>query len=226
MDHKHLSQLGLPEIIQGCIEESERFRAGQSGKEGHCFELFRRAIENDDQRAWSAIHEQYYRLVIQWIGGQYDSEELSSSAFFKFWRTLQGIHLSHRFKHVGAVLAYLRKCAMSVRLDWERKKQRAIRETSLNKQVTAWDNLIETLALERITRDERRRILQSWLEKKLSDTQERLVIFLSYALDLSPSEIAQNHPEQFKDARTVRRIKERVLKRLRRAQDLRDLIEY
>lgn len=224
MSRNRLRQFDLSEIVEGCREESDRFRTGQPGEEGHCFELFRRAIEEDDQEAWSAVYAQYYRIVARWIGGHQASDESIGSAFEKFWRALRSVRLSRRFKHVGAVLAYLRKCAFSIRLDLERREQRECK-IILDETVTAHTDNVEDLALTNISRDALRGGVRRWLAGNIRDTQERQVISLSYELDLAPSEIACRCPDQFADVKEVRKVKERILKRLRRADDLRALFD-
>jgi DNA-directed RNA polymerase specialized sigma24 family protein len=224
MSTSRLRQLDLPAVIEGCCQETARFRAGQPGEEGHCFELFRRAIEKDDQEAWSALHAQYYRMIAQWIGGHPAGDELIESTFEKFWRTMRGVRLSRRFKHVGALLAYLRKCAFSVRFDLDRREQRDRRMTP-NEAVTAYADDVEDLVLANIARDALQDSVRRWLAEHIQDTQEKQVVFLSYELDLPPAEIARRFPEQFADAKEVRKIKERVVKRLRRADGLRELLK-
>jgi RNA polymerase sigma factor (sigma-70 family) len=224
MSQRHLRQLDLSEIAEGCQRESDRFRAGQPGEEGHCFELFRRAIEEDDQDAWSAIYAQYRQLVAKWLGGHRASDELIETAFEKFWRTLRSVRLSRRFKHVGAVLAYLRKCAVSVRLDLERKEQREDRIV-LNERIVARAGDVEDLALDNLSHTALCATVQRWLTENVQEEQERQMVHLSYELDLSPSEIARRFPGQFTDVQEVHRVKERLLKRLRRVSELQELFE-
>jgi DNA-directed RNA polymerase specialized sigma24 family protein len=219
MTKKNLQQLDLGQVIQECIQEHQRFHKGQLGEEGHCFELFRRAIEENDQDAWYAIHKQYYLTVAKWIGAHPRRDELIESAFTKLWRSLCDISLARRFPHVGAVLAYLRKCAVSVRLDLERRNRRQDRETPLNEAIVPHADDVRCKALENVESEAMRKQVRLWLDEHVEDEQERLVISMSYAFDLSPAEIARHCPEHFADARDVRRVKERVLKRLRRRTD-------
>jgi hypothetical protein len=85
---------------------------------------------------------------------------------------------------------------------------------------------VENEVLEGIARNEREERVRQWLAGNVRDPQEIQVIYLSYELDLPPSEIALRFPEQFASVQEVRRIKERILKRLRRADDLRRLAGF
>ncbi len=86
-----LHQLELEEIVQGCQTESAQPRANESG---YCFELFRRAIEEQEEAAWLAIDEQYRCLILRWIhngspGLPHEKvEELAPEALPKFWQDL------------------------------------------------------------------------------------------------------------------------------------------
>ena len=57
----------------------------------------------------------------------------------------------------------------------------------------------------------------------LNDPQENLVFRASFEWHLQPGEIAQRWPDAFADSREVSRVKERVLRRLRRDDGLRQL---
>jgi hypothetical protein len=74
------------ELAQLCREESERYRRHRRDDGDHCFELFRRAIVDRDQQAWTGVYEQYRRLVAKWVDGSPDQvDERTNRAFEKFW---------------------------------------------------------------------------------------------------------------------------------------------
>ena len=79
-------------------------------------------------------------------------------------------------------------------------------------QESAEETLTERLAQEQLLQR-----VRTWIQANVTDTQERLVLSLSYQMGLSPGEIAVRYPREFPDAQAVRRIKERILKRARRA---------
>ncbi len=59
--------------------------------------------------------------------------------------------------------------------------------------------------------------IANWIAENVTDPKERLILHFSFELNMPPAEIAEQHPDHFPDAQSVRRIKERVLKRARRA---------
>jgi hypothetical protein len=58
----------------------------------------------------------------------------------------------------------------------------------------------------------------------LNSAQEQLVFRASFEWDLRPGMIAEGWPNAFSDGREVSRIKERILRRLRRDEGLRTLL--
>lgn len=217
-------QLSLAEIVRRCQEEA---RLTRDKEQGHCFELFQRALGDRQPGAWEALQQQYHRLVLGWLhkAGDLMPEEvddLAHDAWEKFWRSLsrRADDLSAHFQHVGALLNYLHQCAITTLLDQQRRQQRQDRllarlgelQANVPTPVTPAD-----AALNELQRAERLAQAQQWAASQISDPQEKLVLVLSFEQDLSPADIAAQYPHEFPDVQTVRRIKERLLKRARRA---------
>jgi hypothetical protein len=223
MPEQSLHNVPLDDVIQGCRIESGQPR-GQ--EKGYCFELFRRAVEEQEQDAWSALNEQYRNLVIRWLSDGSSAltheqvEEIAPETWSKFWRaqTNADTPLSERFAHVGAVLKYLKQCTFSAVREYERRLWRRER---IQQRLEADGKVTTTLSEEELlSRIDRERLLQQvrqWVETYVTDPQELQVLSLSYEHGLTPAEIAEQYPQAFTDAQMVRRLKERVLKRARRA---------
>lgn len=216
--------LPLDEIIQGCVQEASR--QDRTNETGYCFELFRRALEQQDEDAWEAIQHQYNRLVLQWCYAfesdltQGEGEDMAREALERFWRTLRSASISERFDHVGALLKYLNQCVISTILDHRRQEERKRRLMERMKFFEApvqFSASPEREALERIVHEEQFQRIRGWIQNNITDAKEQLVLQDSFEHDMKPSEIAQRHPDMFPDVQTVRQIKERILKRLRRA---------
>lgn len=220
-----LHHLSTEAIIQGCQDESNQFRTQETG---YCLELFRRALEEHEHSAWLAIDEQYRRLILHWICDcspnlpQEEIEQIVPETLPRFWQSLarSTVPLTRRFTHVGAVLKYLKCCAISVLRDHERRLHRVER---VRKRLAATDQIIpvqvetEQELLTKIEREQLLQLVRGWVKTHVTDEHERLVLCLSYEYGLTPAEIAARHSHEFPNAQTVRRIKERILKRARRA---------
>ena len=199
------------ELAKLCHDESERYRRGAAVQRGDCYELFRRAIVDKDQEAWSALDEQYRRLVAKWVNGPSDQvDDRINEAFVKFWRGVKPESFVHEFAGIGKVLAFLRVCARSVKLDIIRKEKK-VALISTEKIEIAIDDSTAPNVLDKIEQDEIRKHIQS----RLKDDQERLVFYLSFEIGLKPRQIAKKYPKQFENAKQVSRIKERIVLRLR-----------
>ena len=219
-----LRQLDLNEVIQGC-----RFEAGQprDQEQGYCFELFRRAVEDEEQAAWQAIDQQYKYLIHRWLCDcapdlpPQEVEDIAPEAWRKFWHaiTRAGAPLSERFAHVGAILKYLKQCTQSVFLEHKRyaRRQQVNQYLQSGQQAGLTHTESEEELLARIDRENLFQAVQKWITGWVTDPQEQRVLLLSYEYGLTPVEIATHYPQEFADAQTVRRLKERILKRARRA---------
>lgn len=222
---EQLARLRLEAVITGCREEQQRARRDELG---YCFELFRRALEERDQTAWGAIDAQYRRLLLDWVyaarGAETpeEAEDTAREALARFWRTLAGKEgpVGARFPHIGALLKYLQQCVVSTVLDARRRDQQRAR---LAERLRANELLApaapgpEEQAVEFADRADQIARVRGWVQSAVSDPAEQLVLQLSYRDGLTPQEIAQRHPAEFPDAAAVRQIKERVLRRARRA---------
>jgi ribosomal protein S17E len=149
-------------------------------------------------------------------------EEIAPEALPKFWQTLtrSSTPLAERFAHVGALLKYLKRCTISIFRERERRIQRRerIRQRleSTNQDIPVQTESEEEL-LTRIDQEKLLQMVQRWIRTYVTDHQERRILCLSYEYGLTPAEIVKRYPQEFTDTQTVRRVKERILKRARRA---------
>lgn len=223
MADPRLSRLSVDAVAAGCREEAGRARGDEAG---YCFELFRRALDEGSQAAWQAVAAQYHHLILGWAyaarpADPADADEAAREALERFWRTLagRGEPVAARFAHTGALLKYLQQCAVCAVLDRRRREARGARLAARLEAAAALapaEPGPEELAVERAERSDLIRRARAWAAA-VADPAERQVIALSFTEGLSPAEIAARLPELFADAHAVRQIKERVLRRARRA---------
>ncbi len=201
------SPIATAEIARNCFEESRLYHADCES----CFELFRRAIVERDQEAWQAIYGQYWRLVAHWVDGHPDQVEAHvNEVYGRFWRSLESVPFGERFAELGKILAFLKACARSVRIDGARLEQRRLSRVDLETAEAEIDPETGGRAVEDIV--EKRELLH-YIYRHCSE-QERLVIRLSFEDGLRPAQIAAERPDAFADVHEVRRVKERVVLRL------------
>ena len=97
----------------------------QHGENRACYELFRRALAERDERAWEAVYTQYHRLVRPWLSRHTAvTDDLVQETFLKFSRNIPPEGFTTRLENLALVLDLLRRCARSVAIDAWRKEQR------------------------------------------------------------------------------------------------------
>lgn len=217
------AQASVSELAERCQEETIRFLNEELGPVGSCFELFRRAVVENCQAAWEAVHAQYRDQMLRWAGdcsgAPYEAEDLVQRAFEKFLKAVKQDTFA-RFAGIGSVLAYLRRCVISVHIDHWRKAERerlalaALRADNPPQAVSP-----EDAALECVVNQECAERIYS----RLKDEQERLVVYLNLELGLKPKEIVRLRPAEFPTERDVYRVRERVVRRLSQDPILRDM---
>jgi RNA polymerase sigma factor (sigma-70 family) len=192
--------------------------------------LFRLALEEGDQGAWEAIVSRYRNLVLDWtrrslrapIPREHE-EDWVTRAFERFWLAV-GPEGS-RFRDLPAALQYLKLCVRSVVLD-DVRARRAVDLEPLEdldeRRITGRPGAarsapdVESVVFDRMgSRDLWQTILET-----LSDSDERLVIYLSFVQGMKPAEIATSQSGAFASTADVYRIKRNAIERLRRAPRL------
>ena len=208
-----LEEMGVAELAERCRQEMAKSRRKQPADDRYCFELFRRAIVQQDQQAWEAVFHQYRRLVYSWIGASHpEAEDLVNEVFTRFLQRITLDEFQRRFHHLGGVLGYLQVCAKNLVINRWRCQEREKKILAILGDTRPIIRSPESEALENIARQE----LAAHINTRLRDERERLVFYLSYELGLKPKEIRERYPDKFESPKDVSRIKERVLERLRR----------
>jgi DNA-directed RNA polymerase specialized sigma24 family protein len=206
-----LDTLSVSDLVERCRDESTRYRRNCSGERGYCYELFRRAIVEHNEEAWKAVYEQYRRLVGKWVGPPVDLiDERVNRAFAKFWHAMDPEVFTEKFATIGKVLAYLRLCARSVRIDDRRAQEKQQLLNGVETIAIRTPDTTARQAMNCVTRQE----LFAYIEQRLKDKQEKLVVYFSFKIGLAPRHIAQECSDVFDDVAEVRRVKERVVRRL------------
>jgi DNA-directed RNA polymerase specialized sigma24 family protein len=215
----------LNDLRQHCAEQSARFFQRQDHDSRFCFELFRRAINNHAEDAWEYLYQQYKPLVAGWVENNAtfhvldeEKEFFVNRAFEKMWGSISPEKFA-RFSDLAAVLRYLKMCVASVIIDHARAQARPQVENSLDAldgEAQRDSPGLEQLVLDRVGSQE------FWhrIRALISNKTEYRVLYGSFVLGLKPREVLENYPEEFKDVREIYRVKENLLARLRRSQEL------
>jgi RNA polymerase sigma factor (sigma-70 family) len=218
--------LSVAQLAQRCAEETARYQRREHHDPRCCYELFRRALVQQDEEAWVAIYDQYRRLVKHWMGHvPGDVDALVNQTFARFWRALPPDRFKD-FPSLDAILAYLRRCAQGMAIDARRREERRLaRDVALSQmqQAAAAGETISptTQVLDEIVGEQ----LYGYVAERLNGKQESVAFRASFEWGLRPAEIAERWADIFSCAREVSRVKERILRRLRRDEELIELLE-
>jgi RNA polymerase sigma factor (sigma-70 family) len=205
------AHLTIDELATQCREESGRPGREPAGGFSSCWELFRRAVVENDQQAWQALYAQYRRLVGKWAAGaDLELDDLVTEAFARFWQGVRNHDFAVRFPTIKAVMSYLKRCARALAIDAARRQeyQQLVWE-ALVQEADEADDPPDDVALERVFSQE----LRDYLHGQMRDEQEHAV-FKAYCRGLKPREIAEQHPDLFANVGQIYRVRERIVSRL------------
>lgn len=226
-DAVSLAEMDLATLVKRCATESERFYRGQQHDTCFSYELFRRALVERDEAAWEQLYHHYCGLVEGWIrrSGAFTSSGESSEyfvvgAFTKFWRALTPERFAS-FPTLASLLQYLQLCATSVVIDsvraqsWSEMLPEETIPAHLGPQTSPDEE-----AMSRVDRQE----FWRFIDGQLNGEVERVVVYCSFVLGLTPRAIYAKRSELFQSVNDVYNVKRNVLGRLSRNPQLRQLM--
>lgn len=226
-----LGTISLSDLSRLCAEETNKFYSQQTHDPRYCFELFRRAICNADERAWERVYAAYRPLVFRWVrrhpsfvAVEEEAQYFVNRAFEKMWSAMSAEKWSN-FHDLSALLRYLQMCAHGAIVDFGRQKELAKELLQLETVEAGPAPVVADSAVEhRLAAAETRHAIWEYVDQQLKDEQERRVIYALFVLALKPREIATQYPDIFSNANEIYRIKENVINRLRRSAELSELL--
>ncbi len=185
------------------------------------YELFRRAVVEQDADAWGEISISYRNMMIGWVRRCHAAEvtgecceDLADEALARAWKALSPERFT-QFPSLAALLAYLRTCVMATVIDAARAR------TSYERMAARIDHGAsvppDQLVLEQLDRAELWELASSLVVTEA----EQVVLLERYMLDLPPRVIQSRHPALFPEVRKIYETVRNICDRLRRNQDVR-----
>jgi DNA-directed RNA polymerase specialized sigma24 family protein len=212
-----LRQAHLSTLTHHCSNELMRHRRRELADDSYCLEIFRRAIIQHDDRAWSMVQNCFGEIVRIWVRSHSsrdiallrDTEEnYVAQTFSRFWYAVHNQSLE--FATLNSALSYLHATLNGIIMDTMRvhlgSREVPLPEPGLFQEPVAEEN------------DDHQTLWES-LGSLLSDERERRVTYLLYYCGLKPREIASRFPLEFADVKEVYRLNQNVIDRLRRNRD-------
>ncbi len=227
MSHEiKLQHMALADLADWCAHETELYFQHQGHDPKYCFELFRRAIQEQDQPAWEMICLQYQPLVAGWVRQhsrfEASGEEVQyfvNGAFGKIAIVLTPDKFGG-FSDIGSLLRYLKMCVHSVITDYNRLAE----HVSLNALEDASEESPDPLPEEQTMDRSYRQAFWDLINARLQDEKERSVLYGSFVLALKPQELYELFRNLFSDVDEIYRVKQNIISRLRRDSEFRKLL--
>jgi DNA-directed RNA polymerase specialized sigma subunit len=231
MSHEiKLQHMAVEDLAQRCAQETDLYFTHHDYDSSYCFELFRRAIQSNDERALEVVIVQYQPLVARWVDRwmskhpdfplvNEEPQDFIAQAFERFWVSFTPLKFE-KSQSLAAVLRYLQMCVNGAITDSWRKLRR--------------------IQLEQETRDEEQELLDAastpedllqndefWelIRKKTKDPKEYTVVYASFSLALSPREILAEYPGVFSSIKEIYQHKANLLDRLERDEEIKEFVQ-
>jgi DNA-directed RNA polymerase specialized sigma24 family protein len=210
----------IEDLRSEALEQEHNFVNKLPSQDAAGVELFRRAIDLGDERAWATVIELYRGLLHaqagrQVIRGLVDEDDAFcvDRAFQRFWRATRTRGM-HEFGDLGSILKYLKMCLASVLLDEARARRRQACASIEDLRPEAHLSTDPTAMV--IGHNAGRDLWQA-VEAELRGDAERTVAYMSFVTGLTPQEIFTRCADRFTDVTEIYRIKRNVIDRLRRS---------
>jgi DNA-directed RNA polymerase specialized sigma24 family protein len=216
MDQVH-NRTHLSTLADLCSKELVLHRRREPADDCYCLEIFRRAMVQHDDQAWSMVQQCFGEIVRIWVRSHtssdiaflHDTEEnYVAQTFSRFWYAVRDQRLE--FATLNSALSYLHATLNGLIMDTMRVHFRS-REVSLPDPGFSQEPVAEDI-------DDNQTLWES-LRSLLPDERERRVTYLLYYCGLKPREIVSRFPIEFVDVKEVYRLNQNVIERLRRNRD-------
>lgn len=215
-----MAHLTVQDLCAGSRAETACRARGEARDDRYSFELIRRAIAERDDESWQGLIEVYQGMVVSWClrsgAGASDCDDLAGATWVKFWQSFTPDKLANAEGSTSAVLGYLKLCAHSVVLDEARRRARLVPLNEEHGDAEMREAEASEADIERVD------AIALWqlVERHLHDDRERLLVSLTYHMNLRPAEIQQRRPDLFPTVQDVYRITRNILDRLRHSKSL------
>lgn len=223
-------QMNTATLEVRCRQETHNFLQNHSYEPSYGYELFRRALEEQDELAWTAIVQVYDGLVAKWVRQHpkfpltnEDASYFVNRAFERLWRYVgRKAGKFSQFRTLAAILQYLKMCVNGAVID------DGLRLPPTTISVEAWpeDNPAALPALEiDFTQPINQNGFWQLIEARLRTEKEKIAIYGCFLHGMKPAEIYVNYSHIFASARQISNTKTTVLRRLARLTDLEELLK-
>lgn len=224
-------QLTLVGVSFRCRVETHKFLQGKKHDTRYCFELFRRALEvpnsEESKQVWAYVYESYYTLTVRWVSRHQllkltgePADYFANVALTKMWLYFaKETGTFSAFADLRSLLRFLQLCINSEIVDYYRKHVVRIEPEDESEEGMA-SQPAKTSRFDAVELEE------LWQEVyNLTNTElERLWVHAYFELLLPRRKILKLFP-QFNTLKQVKRTQDTFMRRAKRNQRLKHLLE-
>ncbi len=221
-----LSKLNISSLAHLCRQSTDRYFQRIEYDDSYCLELFRRAIEQKDETAWTVVVTQYDSLVRAWIHRHHsfdiadeDPDYFVNRTFDSFWSAFsRNPQKFSNFRNLKSLLQYLKLCTYSAVQEYVERRMppRHIIQSDIPMESFAERND----SISSVDDNMIAGIVWQYVLAATKSEQERVAAEDFLRHDMKPQEIYRRHMELFTDVAHVRRVKGNFMTRLRRNKQL------
>ncbi|MGZ3643944.1 MAG: hypothetical protein ACXVCM_08835 [Ktedonobacteraceae bacterium] len=205
--------LSIETLATQCLREIDSYRRGEPWDDEYGLELLRRAIVQEDERAWVGVQHCFSGMVRGWlyrhpksdIACRLESEEnYVAQTFERFWQAT-ALFRHVEFTTLAAALQYVRACLNGVILD-------TLRTYARPGEVM----LPESGEVGELQAEDTTDSCEVWeaLQTMLSDDREKRLAYLLFHCGLKPREIIHFLPQEWSDVHEIYRLRRNIMARL------------
>lgn len=231
MSHENeLPHMAVEDLARRCAQETDSYFNHKNYDSRYCFELFRRAIRNNDERALELVIVQYQPLVARWVDRWMDkhpdfssfneeTQDFIAQAFERFWLSYTPEKFDNAQNSLAAVLKYLQMCVYGALIDAWRKLRRLKLEQESREEEQEFSD-------PEPTPEDHFQTEEFWqlIKNKAKDPKEYKVVYASFQLDLSPREILAEYQNEFRSVKEIYQYKANFLERLERDDEIKEFV--
>lgn len=227
-ENEDLQDLELERLADLCAQESELFFQGRPVEAQGCYEMFRRAIVEREEQAWERVYRQYRSVALAWIyrhpsfasTGE-EAQYFVNRAFEKMWSAVTPAKFE-QFPDLKSLLRYLQICVHSAIVDYARQKD----ETHLEmEEIPPLEKQRPGPGVEaRVVAQTQRQEIWRVVNDRIKNDKEQTILYASFVLGLKPRDLYDWFGKRFENIDEVYRVKENLLRRLRRDVELHSIL--
>ena len=208
--------MSIEEVYEHAYQEDIKQRLGQPADSKFGYELFRRAVIDQNDDAWRYIYLLYSPLIKRLIGRRANDDQIDgliSDAFTTFWSAMKPDRF-HSLPTLSHVLSYLRQSiASAIRYEHRSVNTMPLFDISEAENYYVDDgNYLFT--------DASNKELWEKVYALLENEKERLVIKSLLINGFTTRYVYENYPKIFKSVNEIRAIRRNAIARLRENEQL------